>query len=61
MNPKELASKLNQHLPEPLFEELTRFIDEGDCYTLYEEMAEIDATRHPANYATIPDKHLKRD
>ncbi len=53
MTPKELATKLNELLPESLFEEMTRFMDEGDISSLYEEMAEIDATRHPENYTLV--------
>lgn len=54
MTPRELAIKLNEHLPEPIFEELTRFLEEGDCSSLYEEMAEIDGVRYPEKYCSIP-------
>lgn len=52
MTTKELAIKLNELLPDSLFEELTRFVDEGDIFSLYEEMAEFDANRHPENYTS---------
>ena len=54
MTPKELATKLNDLLPEDLFEEMTRFMDEGDISSLYEEMAEFDGCRHPENYTSVP-------
>lgn len=51
---KALAEKLNQSLPESLFEELTNFLEEGDVSSLYEEMAEMDAIKHPDKYCHIP-------
>lgn len=53
MNEKELAASLNKALPEPVFRELTRFLDEGSIHDLYDAMAEIDSVRHPEDYSDL--------
>lgn len=52
-NAKQMASILNKMLHEPVFRELTRYLDEGDIHDLYDAMAEIDSARHPEDYVDI--------
>lgn len=52
-NAKQMASTLDKMLHEPVFRELTRFLDEGNIHELYDSMAEIDSARHPEDYVDI--------
>jgi len=51
---KELAAILNSYLKDKVFQNLIKFLDEGNISELYAEMAEIDAVSNPDKYVWLP-------